>query len=112
MYGYLPANKFNIDLCLDTISVLNRTIKDGYRAAPYELFIHTGEHIDYERDFRCCWGDLIIVKTPKGISSDLGVTGEWAMVVRRSMNKTGVLKVYLIGTMMEIERYSSSSSDV
>ena len=41
---------------------------------------------------------IIIVKKPEGISSDLGVTGEWVMVVRRSMNKTGVLKVYLVGT--------------
>ena len=48
--------------------------------------------IDYERDFRCHWGDLVIVKKPKGISSNQ------AMVVRRSMNKTGVLRVYLIGT--------------
>ena len=79
MYGYIPANQFNIDLCLDTISVLNRTVKDGYQLTPYELF--TGESIDYERDFRCRWGDLVIVKKPKGISSDLGVTGEWAMVV-------------------------------
>ena len=83
MYGYIPANEFNIDLCLDTISVLNRTVKDGYQQTPYELF--TGEKIDYDRDFRFRWGDLIIVKKPKGISSDLGVTGEWAMVVRRSM---------------------------
>lgn len=43
-------------------------------------------------------GDLVILKRLKGISSDLGVTGEWDMVFRRSMNKTGVLKVYLIGT--------------
>ena len=96
MYGSIPANQFNIDLFLDTISVLNRTVKDGYHFTPYELF--TGETIDYERGFRCRWGDLVIVKKPKGISSDLGVTGEWAMVVRRSMNRTGVLKVYLIGT--------------
>ena len=85
MYGYIPANHFNIDLCLDTISVLNRTGKDGYQLTPYELF--TGEMIDYERVFRCRWGDLILVKKPKGISSDLGVTGEWAMVVQRSMDK-------------------------
>ena len=26
MYGYIPANQFNVDLCLDTISVLNRTV--------------------------------------------------------------------------------------
>ena len=30
MYGFIPANQFNTDLCLDTISVLNRTTKDGY----------------------------------------------------------------------------------
>ena len=96
LYGYMPANQFNIDLCLDTIAVLNRTKRDGYEATPYELF--TGGTIDYERDFRCRWGELIIVKKPKGISSDLRATGEWAMVVRRSMNKTGVIKVYLIGT--------------
>ena len=96
MYGFIPANQFNIDLCLDTISVLNRTTKDGYTHTPYELF--TGEQIDYDRDFRCRWGELVIVKKPKGISSDLKVTGEWAMVVRRFMNKTGVLKVFLVGS--------------
>ena len=96
MYGYLPANQFNVDLCLDTISVLNRTIKDGKELTPYESF--SNDHIDFERDFRCRWGELIIVKKPKGISSDLKVTGEWAMVVRRLMNHTGVIKVYLIGS--------------
>ena len=70
---------------------MNRTVKDGYQGSPYELF--AGERIDYERDFRCRWGDLVIVKKPKGIASDLGVTGERAMVVRRSMNKTGVLRI-------------------
>ena len=40
----------------------------------------------------------MIVKKPKGVSSDLRVTGEWAVVVRRLMNKTGVIKVYLIGS--------------
>ena len=39
----------------------------------------TVERIDYDRDFRCRWGELVIVKKPKGISSDLKVTGEWAM---------------------------------
>ena len=62
MYGFIPANQFNIDLCLDTIS-------DGYTHTPYDLF--TGEQIDYDRDFRCHWGELVIVKKPKGISIDL-----------------------------------------
>ena len=61
-FGYLPANQFNIDLCLDTISVLNRTRKDGQVQTPYEIF--SGDEIDYEQDFRCRWGELIIVKKP------------------------------------------------
>ena len=96
IYGYMPPNQFNVDLCLDTISVLNRTKRENQELSPYELF--TGGTIDYERDFRCRWGELVIVKKPKGVSSDLRVTGEWAVVVRRVMNKTGVLKVYLIGS--------------
>ena len=75
MYGYLPANQFNVDLCLDTISVLNRTTKEGKELTPYEMF--SNDHIDNQRDFRCRWGELVIVKRPKGISSDLKVTGEW-----------------------------------
>ena len=77
MFGYMPANQFNVDLCLDTISVLNRTKREGQGATPYEMF--SGDDIDYESDFRCRWGELVIVKKPKGISSDLRVTGEWAL---------------------------------
>ena len=95
-YGYMPANQFNVDLCLDTVAVLNRTQRDGYTSSPYELF--TGDKIDFTRDFRCRWGELVIVKKPKGISSDLKVTGEWAMIVRRFMNHSGVLKVYLVAS--------------
>ena len=54
MYGYMPANQFNVDLCLDTIAVLNRTRRDGQNYTPYEQF--SKDHIDYERDFRCRWG--------------------------------------------------------
>ena len=68
------------------IDVLNRTTKEGKELTPYEMF--SNDHIDYQRDFRCRWGELVIVKRPKGISSDLKVTGEWAMVVRRLMMKT------------------------
>ena len=58
---------------MDTISVLNRTTKDGYTHTPYEIF--TGEQIDYDRDFRCRRGELVILKNPKGISSDLTISG-------------------------------------
>ena len=37
--------QFNVDLCLDTISVLNRTIKDGKELTPYETF--SNDHIDH-----------------------------------------------------------------
>ncbi len=50
------------------------------------------------RDFRAEWGELIITKKTKKIASDLTVTGEWAAVVRRIMNGSGVLKVYLINS--------------
>jgi hypothetical protein len=41
----------------------------------------------------------MVVKKPKGISSDLiSVTGQWAVVVRPIMNGTRVLKVYLVQT--------------
>jgi hypothetical protein len=93
-YGYLPSNQFNMDLCLDSIAVLNRIPKAHATKNPYELF--SEKSVDVMRDFRADWGELIVVKKPKGISSDLGVTGQWAVVIRHIMNHTGVLKVYLI----------------
>ena len=95
-YNYLPPNQFNMDLCLDSIQVMNRIPKMNQEKSPYELF--TGKKVDYLRDFRVEWGEPIITKKPKGIASDLNVTGEWAVVVRRIMNGTGVLKVYLINS--------------
>jgi hypothetical protein len=93
-YGYLPPDQWNIDLVLDTIAVYNRLTRKGQSKTPYELF--TGQATDYIRDFRADWGEPIIVKKPRGVSSDLRVTGEWAVVVRRMMGGTGVLKVYLV----------------
>jgi hypothetical protein len=73
---------------------MNRIPKVNQEKSPHELF--TGKEVDYLRDFRAEWGEPIIVKKPKGVTSDLKVTGEWGVVVRRIMNGTGVLKVYLI----------------
>ena len=39
-----------------------RATKASYTHTPYELF--TGERIDHDRDFRCRWGELVIVKKP------------------------------------------------
>ena len=85
-----------MDLCLDSIQIMNRIPKMGKEESPYELF--TRKEMDYLRDLRADWGEPVIVKKPKGIASDLKVTGQWAVVVRRIMNGTGVLKVYLIQT--------------
>jgi hypothetical protein len=35
-------------------------------------------------------------KKPKQLPSNMTVTGEWAVVVRRIINGTGLLKVYLV----------------
>lgn len=93
-YGYLPPKHFNMDLCMDSISVLNRIPKRGQSVTPYETF--TSKSPDYTRDLRVEWGEPIVIKKPKGISSDLAVTGQWAVIIRRIMNGTGVLKVYLV----------------
>jgi hypothetical protein len=93
-YKYLPPNQFNMDLCIDCLSVMNRIPKVNQEKSPYEIF--TGKKVDYLRDFRAEWGEPTIVKKPKGIASDLKVTAEWAVVVHQIMNGSGVLKVYLI----------------
>jgi hypothetical protein len=81
---------------MDIISDINRSPKKEETKCPWEKF--TGNQIDYLRDFRTEWGEPIIVKKPKGIASDLRQSGEWAIVVRRIMNGTGILKVYLVST--------------
>jgi hypothetical protein len=48
-YGYLPPNQFHMDLCLDSIQVLNRILKVNCTKSPYELF--TSHKIDVLRDF-------------------------------------------------------------
>ena len=99
VFGYNVPDAFNLDLVADVVSTLNRTVHLEQSETPYHLF--TGQVTNYLRDFRVSWGEIIIVKRPKGVSSDLKSTGQWAVVVRRFMDGTGVLKVYLI----ESKRY-------
>lgn len=65
-YGYFPPNQFNMEAIGYDVKLLSRL------------------------------GGASSSKKPKGIASDLNVTGQWAVVVRSMMNGTGVLKVYLI----------------
>jgi hypothetical protein len=92
--GYVPPPHFNKYLMLDTISVQNRIPKEGESLSPYEKF--TGKQLDHLRDMRGEWGEIVIVKKPKGISSDLRPVGEWAVIVRRMMDGSGVIMVYLV----------------
>ena len=68
-FKYLPPNQFNMDLCLDSIQVMNRRPKTRQTKSPYELF--TGKKVHYMQDFRTEWGGPIIAKKPKGIASDM-----------------------------------------
>ncbi len=87
---------FNVELVADTVSSLNRMVKVGYEKSAAEIF--TGRKPEYLRDFRASWGEIIVVKKPKGLSSNLKTTGQWAVVVRRQMDGSGVLKVFIIET--------------
>ena len=71
--GYLPPNQFNMDLCLDFVAVLHWIPNQDMEKTPCEVF--TNGQVDYMRDFHVEWGEPIVVKKPKGISSDLKVKG-------------------------------------
>lgn len=81
-YGYLPHNQFNMDLCLDSIQVLNQIPK--------------ANKIDVLHDSRADWDEPVLFKKPKAIGSELHAIGQWGVIVRRVMNGTEVVKVYLI----------------
>jgi len=74
-FGYMPPNQLNMDLCLDCISVLIRIPKLNKDKTPYEILISLQP--DHLRDLcsvEC--REPVVVKKPKGISSDLSVTGQ------------------------------------
>jgi len=94
LYGYITPPQMNKDLILDTAAIQNRIPKEGEDLTPFEKF--TGRKVDMLRDFRCEWGEPVIVKKPKGISANLRPVGEWGIVARRVMDSTGVIKVFLV----------------
>jgi len=53
--------------------VINRFPKTGQDKNPCEIF--TGKEVDYLRHFRAEWGEILLVKKPKLLASDLNVTG-------------------------------------
>jgi hypothetical protein len=93
-YGYTPPSCFDLELCHDTVAVINQWIREGKDKSPYHLF--TGKMIDNVRDLRANWGELVVVKKPNQLSTGLTPKGQWAIIVRRQMDSSGILKVYLI----------------
>jgi hypothetical protein len=67
-----------MDLCLDSILVLNQIPKQGLKKPFYNLFAESQK--DYMQDFQVEWGEPVVVKKHKGAVSDLKVTGhgEWS----------------------------------
>jgi hypothetical protein len=49
-FGYLPPNQFNMDLCMDSIMVLNQIPKQDMDKTSYEIFMNNQP--DYMRDLR------------------------------------------------------------
>jgi hypothetical protein len=79
---------------MDSASIINQWIREDESVSPYEQFV--GQKLDYIRDLRANWGELLIVKKPKSLSADVKPKGQWAMVVRRYLDQTGIIKVYLV----------------
>ena len=91
----LPGH-FNLDLLYDVVATQNTLVKHGSNSSPIEQF--TGIKPDRLRQYRGInWGELVIAKRPKEVSStaDLKARGEYALVVRRYPDRSGVLKVWL-----------------
>ena len=68
-WGYRVPDVFNVDLVADTVCTLNRGIKVGQSKSATEIF--TGRRPDYQRDFRVTWGEIVVVKKPKGIAANV-----------------------------------------
>ena len=95
-FGFRPPAHWNIDLLFDVVGVKNMTPREGQLHSPYEI-LH-GHSPDKLRNIRVRWGQPVIVKRPKGIASDLHESGSWAIIVRRTFDGSGIVKVYLVET--------------
>lgn len=62
-YGHLHPKQFDMDLCLESIQILNHIPKAGKEKCTHEVF--TENTIDKLRNFRAEWVGLIIVEKPK-----------------------------------------------
>ena len=108
-YGY----DFNLTEKLreDAIKCIQRTFKRGQDKSPLEIF--GGATIDLQRDLRAELGEIILVERPKrGAARDLSTKAEWAVVVGRAMDGSGILEVLILSSMRIAHRLKFSRSRV
>lgn len=99
-YGYKPPAHWNFDLLQDVVGIRNLTPREGQLTTPFEA-IH-GFAPDLLRCMRGRWGETVIAKKPRGIASDLRESGSWGVIVRRTFDGSGIVKLY----MVESKRYA------
>jgi hypothetical protein len=95
------------------VGLIQRTPKQGNDKCPLELFGGASVKIDYERDFRCEFGEPIYVERPKaGVYTGSEPRMELGIFVENPMNGTGVLHVYLLQTKKVVSRLKFERGEV
>ena len=103
-YGYILPRKFYLKLIHDVIQTINIIVKPGESKSPREFF--TRYDLDPMRDLRASFGEIVVCHRPKRSSSrNLDPKAEWSIIVGRSINKSGVLQVYIIDTQRYAFRF-------
>jgi hypothetical protein len=97
--SYPYPHRFYWPMTADAAKLLNGTPRRGETLSPMQKMRGVEYVLDFQRDLRARIGEVVLVKSPsKGVASHASVPrAEWAIVVSRAMNGTGVLGVYLIG---------------
>ena len=94
-YNYLLPKLFFKDLFIDSIKTQNLIVRYGESKCPREFF--TGSKLDPLRDLRADFGEIVLCHRPKeGAFRGMEPKAEWGIVLDRSINGTGVIKVYNI----------------
>ena len=94
-YNYLLPKLFFKDLFIDSIKTQNLIVRHDESKCPRELF--TGSKLDPLRDLRADFGEIVLCLRPKeGACRGMEPKADWAIILDRSINGTGVIKVYNI----------------
>jgi hypothetical protein len=83
-------------IAADVVSMLNRTARRGETLTPIQHFYPGHANLDVLRDLR----------PKKGVATSISVMkAEWGIVVSRTFNGSGVLKVYLLESRSYAHRF-------